>query len=174
MDSTSAKLMVAVLDKTVCVRIHGRADFTCSVDLRKLICELQERGYSHFILDLRECRLMDSTFLGVLANITLRFAETGDKEQPLELLNANPRIIETLDNLGVAHLFKICSSSGTLPANFLPLSPGNPASPVEMARTCLQAHETLMTLNPENAQKFKDVAQFLAEDLHRLETGQRP
>jgi hypothetical protein len=42
---------------------------------------------------------------------------------------------------------------------------------VEVARTCLEAHRTLMELNPGNAQKFKDVAQFLAEDVKRLEIG---
>ena len=38
---------------------------------------------------------------------------------------------------------------------------------------CLKAHQTLIALNPVNAQEFKDVAQFLAEDLQRLELGQK-
>src|ERR1035441_9949735 len=71
MENTSAKLMVAVFDRMVCVQISGRADFACSVDLKKLITELWERGYAHFIFDLCGCRMMDSTFLGVLAGISL-------------------------------------------------------------------------------------------------------
>ncbi len=172
MDNPCAKLMVAVFDRTVCVQVNGRADFTCTVDLKRLITELWERGYSHFLLDLCGCRLMDSTFLGVLAGISLQLSNGGGQPQPLELLNANPRISETLDSLGVAHLFRNGGSAGPLSDKYEPLSQGDPASPVELARTCLKAHQTLMALNPANAQKFKDVAQFLAEDLQRLEIGQ--
>jgi anti-anti-sigma factor len=143
------------------------------VDLKKLITELWERGYSHFILDLCGCRMMDSTFLGVLAGISLQLSNGAGEAQPLELLNASPRISETLENLGVAHLFKIGAAAGPLSDKFEPLSEGDPASAVELARACLKAHQTLIALNPENAQKFKDVAQFLAEDLQRLEMSQQ-
>jgi anti-anti-sigma factor len=172
MDHPSAKLRVAVFDRTVCVQVGGRADFTCTVDLKKLIAELWERGYSHFIFDLCDCRMMDSTFMGVLAEISLQLANGGPQSPPLELLNANPRITETLENLGVADLFQIRASAGPVSDKFEPLSQGDPASQVELARTCLKAHQTLIALNPENAQRFKDVAQFLAEDLHRLEIGE--
>jgi anti-anti-sigma factor len=175
MDSTSAKLKVAVFDRTVCVQVSGRADFTCTVDLQKLITELWERGYAHFMFDLRGCRMMDSTFLGVLTDISLQLsngAGGAGQSHPIELLNANPRITETLESLGVAQLFQICDSAAPLSDKFEPLSQGAPASPVELARTCLKAHQTLIALNPENAQRFKDVAQFMAEDLHRLEIGE--
>jgi len=165
--------MVAVFDRTVCVQVSGRADFTCTVDLKKLITELWEHGYSHFILDLCGCRMMDSTFLGVLAGISIQLSNGAGQAQPLELLNASPRICETLENLGVAHLFKIGGSAGPVSDKFEPLSQGAPASAVELACTCLKAHQTLIALNPDNAQKFKDVAQFLSEDLQRLELGQK-
>jgi len=37
-----------------------------------------------------------------------------------------------------------------------------------LTRACLEAHETLMAINPENVARFKDVAMFLAEDLAKL------
>jgi hypothetical protein len=46
--------------------------------------------------------------------------------------------------------------------------PANP-SRVEITRTCLEAHQTLMAMNPDNVARFKDVTQFLAEDLKSLE-----
>ena len=39
-----------------------------------------------------------------------------------------------------------------------------------MTRNCLEAHETLMEINPANVNKFKDVTRFLAEDLKRQES----
>jgi anti-anti-sigma factor len=171
MDNSPAILRVAVFDRSVCVQISGRADFTCSVDLKRLITELWERGCAHFIFDLHGCRMMDSTFLGVLAGISQQLSTGSRQAPPLELLNTSPRIAETLENLGVAPLFKIAGSVGPVSDKFEPLAQGEPAGPLELARTCLQAHQTLMALNPQNAQKFKDVAQFLAEDLQRLEIG---
>ena len=173
MENPSAKIMVAVFDRTVCVQVNGRADFTSTVDLKKLITELWERGYSHFIFDLCECRMMDSTFMGVLAGISQQMSDGNPEAHPLELLNANPRVAETLENLGVAHLFKIGGTAAPLTDKYEPLAKGDPASQVELARTCLKAHLTLMELSPGNAQKFKDVAQFLAEDVKRLEIGQK-
>jgi hypothetical protein len=38
----------------------------------------------------------------------------------------------------------------------------------EISRNCLQAHELLMRINPDNIPKFKEVTQFLAEDLRRM------
>jgi hypothetical protein len=39
----------------------------------------------------------------------------------------------------------------------------------EAARTCLEAHQTLMNINPANVPRFKDVTKFMAEDLKRLQ-----
>jgi hypothetical protein len=36
-----------------------------------------------------------------------------------------------------------------------------------VARTCIEAHQTLMAISPANAAKFKDVTQFLTEGLKR-------
>jgi len=173
MDNSCAKLLVAVFDRTVCVRINGRADFTSSMDLKKLITELWEHGYSHFVFDLCQCRTMDSTFLGVLSGISLQLSNGKDSQSPLELHHPNPRIAETLENLGVAHLFNITDSPAPVTDKYEPLAKAGAPTQIDLARTCLEAHKTLMCIKPENVQKFKDGAQFLAEALNRLEIGQK-
>jgi hypothetical protein len=37
----------------------------------------------------------------------------------------------------------------------------------------LEAHQTLMRVNPENIPKFKNVTEFLVEDLKNLKPGER-
>jgi len=71
MNSPSARMLVWVGEQFACIRIIGRANFTSSVDFRTLISELRQQGCSYFVLDLAECVLMDSTFLGVLAGFGL-------------------------------------------------------------------------------------------------------
>jgi anti-sigma B factor antagonist len=172
--SQTSNLMVAVFDHAVCVKVCGKADFTSSLDLKKLINELWQRGYVRFVFELCDCVTMDSTFLGMLSGIGLKFSNgQTPKGSTLELINPNPRIAEVLDNLGVAHLFKITSSADPLAYNFEPLAKSQDTTKADVTRNCLEAHKTLMELKPENVNRFKDVAQFLAEDLKRLEGGEK-
>ena len=149
-----------------CIRIIGRANFTSSVDFKALFNELSQKGCNCIVLDLSECVLMDSTFLGVLAGFGLKLS-AGNGEQSrhgIELLNPSPRIIELLETLGVLHLFKVTAGSVSppTPTQALEPTPSNPTK-AEVTRTCLEAHQTLMDISPANAARFKDVAQFLAE-----------
>lgn len=162
--------MVLTGKKFACVKITGRANFTLSIDFQTIINELQKNGYGYVVMDLSECLLMDSTFLGTLTGFGLKMmqADGQSDRRILELLNPNARIAELLENLGVLHLFKICQ--GTVQTAECVEAPApNPTNPKQedLTRACLEAHETLMALNAENARKFKDVAQFLAEELKK-------
>ncbi|HTR41033.1 MAG TPA: hypothetical protein VMH87_05410, partial [Pseudomonadales bacterium] len=84
------------------------------------------------------------------------------------LSNPNARVTELLENLGVLQLFKIINGKLELSGELCVPDPVNP-SREEITRTSLEAHRTLMEANPENVPRFKDVAQFLAEDLKKLE-----
>jgi anti-sigma B factor antagonist len=171
MSTPSGKMLVSVGEKCACVKIAGRATFSSSIDLKTLVNELLQKGYNYFVLDLGECTLMDSTFLGVLAGFGLKMREpqAGQAARTLELFNPSPRIAELLENLGVLHLFKVTQGQLTLPeqTRTQDVAPANP-SREEVTRTCLEAHQLLMEINPGNVSRFKDVAQFLAEDLKKL------
>ena len=173
MKMPASNLLVWVGDKNAWIRISGRASFNSSVDFKTLINNLAQKGFSRFVLDLTECPLMDSTFLGVLAGLGLKFGarRNGDPQPSLELLNPNPRILDLLDNLGVAHLFKVLKEPPEFArADMAPVDPApTNADRREVSRTCLEAHKTLMDVNPANISKFKEVAEFLANDLKKTE-----
>src|SRR5215470_9306396 len=103
MSPPAAKMLVLVGEKFACVKIIGRANFTSSIDFKTLLNELRQKGYNYFVLDLSQCALMDSTFLGVLAGFGLKMgpASSGGETRGIELLNPNARITELLENLGV-------------------------------------------------------------------------
>ena len=87
----------------------------------------------------------------------------------IELLNPNARISELLENLGVLHLFKVSQCEVNLPDQTAPQE-HTPSAPTreEVTETCLDAHRILMNINPENVSRFKEVTQFLADDLKKL------
>jgi anti-anti-sigma regulatory factor len=171
MSTSSANLSVLVGKNFACVKISGRANFTFSPDFKTLLEELIRKDFRHFIVDLSGCVLMDSTFLGVMAGFGLKLnPDAAPDKCGIELLNPNARVTELLENLGVLHLFKITTGMLALPDDIKSCTP-EPVNPTheQITRTSLEAHQTLMTVNPENCARFKDVAQFLAEDLNNLE-----
>jgi anti-sigma B factor antagonist len=173
MTTPSAKMLVLACKDFACVKIVGRANFTYGPDFKTLLTELTRKGYSHFIVDLSECALMDSTFLGLLAGFGLKMhqAATPDKSG-IELLNPNARITDLLENLGALHLFRVITGALQLPTDTRTqtLDSTNPTRE-QITRTCLEAHRSLMTVNPDNILRFKDVTRFLAEDLKNLENS---
>lgn len=156
----------------VCIKITGRANFNLSVDFKTLVMGLRSKGYAYFLIELSECVLMDSTFLGVLAGLGLKVnqSESNASAQLVELRNPNARLAELLENLGVIHLFKVTQGPLSTPEAVEVCAP-EPAHPsrAELTRACLEAHQTLMDINPDNVARFKEVTKFLAEDLQKLE-----
>jgi anti-sigma B factor antagonist len=175
MSAPPANIQVYVSDCSACIRIVGRANVGAASDFKRLVNGLLDKGINCFLLDLSECLLMDSTFLGVLAGFGQKLTrpQNGQPDAfPIQLFNPNARVEELLGHLGVMHLFKLSRGevpkAGCGPAETLS---HQDETREEVARNCLEAHRTLMALNPENVSKFKDVTRFLAEDLKKLKAG---
>jgi hypothetical protein len=117
---------------------------------------------------LESCTYLDSTFLGILLGLGLKLKEVGQGN--LHILNASPRNLELLQNLGLDRLIKIDSTRAQVSGNgvaekqlkevICPLPTREEAAP-----TILEAHEALMEFDARNVPKFKDVVEFLREDL---------
>jgi anti-anti-sigma factor len=167
----SAKMSVLACKDFVCVKIAGRANFTYGPDFKTLLTELVRKGCEHFIIDLSDCALMDSTFLGILAGFGLKLNQTDAPDgHGIELRNPNSRIADLLENLGALHLFRVTTGALRLPDDVQAQTPDgiNPTRQ-QITRTCLEAHQSLAEANPDNAMRFKDVTRFLAEDLKNRE-----
>jgi anti-anti-sigma factor len=158
-----------VRDHLACVRIAGRANFTSSVDFKKLLQQLQEDGCTEIVLDLTECSIMDSTFLGVLAGAGMKANTARDEGRQclIELYHPADRILELLDNLGVLNLFTILQDAPQL-GSFQRVDESR-TTRVELNRTCFEAHKTLMNTSPDNERRFKDATEFFEKNLRKEE-----
>jgi anti-anti-sigma regulatory factor len=165
-----AQIVVCAEGSRVCIRIQGRADVSVSVGFKELLNGLLDRRIDHYELELSECQTMDSTFLGVLCGFARRCTETlTHKEARPILFNANKRISELLESLGVDQMFVFERGEPVDPGPCVPLeTKDEQAGRDELNTTALEAHKTLMALNPDNIPKFKDLTEFLAEDLKKL------
>jgi len=171
MSTAAASLLVLVGKHFACIKIVGRANFTLSIDFKTLLVGLRQKGYDYFVIELSECLLMDSTFLGVLAGFGLKMSQADGNvpASPVELRNPNARVTELIENVGVLHLFKVAQGPLSAPeALETCATEAVHPSREEITRACLEAHQTLMEINPENVTRFKEVTRFLAEDLQKL------
>lgn len=163
---TQSSILVGTALKTVWIRVEGKGSFLNSTGLKEFAKEMTNRGYREFVVDLKSCPVMDSTFMGTLAGISLRLKEIGQGQ--LQVINLNDRNRDLLTNLGLDRLFTIDQrpvAPISQEAAQQPLEPV-PTDKVAQAQTMLEAHEACVEANPENAAKFKDVLEYLKQDLH--------
>ena len=81
------------------------------------------------------------------------------------MVNLNERNHDLLSNLGLDQLFTISAAAAPAVASTQALASG-PVDKATQTETMIQAHEELVEANPENAAKFKDVLEYLKQDLH--------
>ena len=104
-DNPGAKILVTGADRIVLVRMEGKGSFENSTALRDFSKEMIHRGAREFILDLCNCPVMDSTFMGTLTAISLWLRELG--EGGLSVVNLNERNAESLLSLGLYQLLNV-------------------------------------------------------------------
>lgn len=147
------------------MRVEGKGSFLNSTGLKEFTKEMINRGYREFVVDLKSCPVMDSTFMGTLAGVALRLRELGQGQ--IRVVNLNERNFDLLGNLGLDQLFSIDgeATKAPVPASDTVL-PSAPVDKNAQAQTMLEAHTELVEANPDNAAKFKDVIEYLKQDLH--------
>jgi anti-anti-sigma regulatory factor len=153
------QMQVATIDQVTCIKVSGAASFSLGVDFKSVTSQCCEEGNRALLLDLSSCSNMDSTFLGILVGLTGRLDR-------IELLNPCERVIDLLENLGVLDLVSVSQGPNPFDGQLEHAESAN-VDKRELAEASLEAHRTLMHLNPENVPRFKDVTKFLEEDLGR-------
>jgi hypothetical protein len=104
---------------------------------------------------------MDSTFMGTLTGISQNLRELG--QGSLRVINVSSRNVELLENLGLHFLFTVeaAGDEPILPAELGAELMTLPAETDPEKGIILAAHEALVAANPLNAERFRDVLEYL-------------
>ena len=163
-----SSIQVGVNGQTVWVRVTGKGNFLNSGNFKDFSREMVNRGYRDFVVDLQDCVMMDSTFMGTLAGLALRLKELGHGR--LHVVHCGERSRDLLTGLGLDQIFTIHSNGSAAPEcqNLAPAPTGEPAvQKQQQAQQMLDAHEALCEVAPENVSRFKDVLEYLKQDLQQ-------
>lgn len=163
-----SSIQVGVNGNTVWVKVEGRGSFLNSGSFKDFTREMIERGHRNIVVDLENCAMLDSTFMGTMAGLALRLKETSDGH--LRVVHCGERSYELLSGLGLDQLFPITANGASAPRCEKLARQEQAASPAaqkrEQTREMLDAHEALCEAAPENKFRFKDVLDYLKQDLH--------
>lgn len=148
--------------RTVWLKVDGRGTFQNSSGVKEFVKQMIQRGHREFIVDLDTCELMDSTFMGTLAGVALRLREIGQGN--LRTVNVNERNTDLLENLGLDQLFTVERDSRVSAPSSLKKTVQD-ADIAEQKGNVLAAHEALIEADAQNSAKFRDVIEYLRQEL---------
>jgi anti-anti-sigma regulatory factor len=182
MSALSPGIFVACTPAAVFFRIVGEGEARNSSALKDCAQRKLQLGYQHFYIDLRACDGLDSTFLGVFAGLGLELT-TGGKLTLLGLAGNSRRAFVELGFEQMAAVEAPLEPQDSLefpPDEHFKYLPGSnptvcdrPADVVDRALLMLEADECLCRLTERNEPKFREVKQFLRQDIAR-HTGGEP
>jgi len=160
-----SSIQVGVNGPAVWVKVEGKGSFLNSGNLKEFAQEMDNRGYREFVIDLQNCAMMDSTFMGTMAGVALRLKEI--RHGHLHVVHCGTRSHELLTGLGLDQIFEIHTNGASAPqCQLLKDEAKSAAAKKETTKTMLDAHEALCEVAPENFFRFKDVLDYLKQDLH--------
>jgi len=184
MSDSSNGVFVAAREGDIFIRVIGRGTYQNAQPVREFGKEWMEQGWKRFHVDLAQCQGMDSTFLGVLAGFGLKLRARG-QDASLHLFNTSTRNLQSCQSLGLDRLARMepgppdasaCSVPPETEFRKLPDTDltglARPADKVGTTRLMLEAHEDLCRADERNEAKFKDVKQFLRDEVAR-KTGNK-
>ncbi len=170
-------ILVGCNQKVVCIRVQGKGSFQNSTGVKKFANAMIDRGHRNFVVDLADCPVMDSTFMGTLTGVALRLHGIGQGD--LHVINSNERNTDLLEGLGLDQILSLengstpaandCNSLRVDARDALPTD-GMPEDKRAVTETMIAAHKALVEADPENFCKFKDVLDYLKQDLRSDET----
>ena len=169
--SAEESIRVGCLGSVAWVKVSGSANHENAACIKEFLRGRLEKGCCRFVIDLGECRGIDSTFIGMLYCLALKVAEV-DPEGVVDVINPGERNAKSIRKLGLDSRIGIdLEGSRWLRERALveenlnkPMTCGR-LDRLEHAEFVLEAHEALIAANEENRSRFCDVVDFLRQEL---------
>lgn len=152
------------------IRCSGKGNFMSSPAVKQCSDHCLQRGTHCIVVDLEQCSGMDSTFMGMLAGLSMRLTKQVGGGR-LEIAAASEKNVSSLEDLGLDALIEI-NPVGAIWSSRLAEIRNQLAdwelpsmTPRERSHEVLEAHKILAAANEENAEKFESVVQLLQNEI---------
>ena len=161
MEDQTSQVLYANHEGVHCLRFVGDIRYPLAPSVNRFVDELFEAQVPKgFMIDLTQTRGIDSTSLGVLARIANRMQEQGGPR--VTIVSTHHDVTETLLTMGFGEVFDIVTEPPAVSA--AKAVPVEEADRDSLARTVVEAHRILMSLNEYNRELFRDLAAVLERE----------
>jgi len=165
---------VAILGKCVYLKPRGFASQRNSLGIPEFLDGMFGTGCTHAVFDLSECRGMDSTFLGVIADAATALPRRRGKT--VIVLNVNERGRRQLRRVGLLPLIRVIEKEVKPPEpldlrkmDFVDL----PRTQYEKLKKIRDLHQQLVRLNEGNRELFGAFIEMVEEELARSRPAEK-
>ena len=170
-ESSVGTILVGCFGNVAWIRVEGKGSSANSARIKRFSEVSREQGQRRFVVDLENCPAMDSTFMGTLAALALALSAE-DPPGSLEIINAVGRTRESLGHLRHDCVMAIDDDGSAWRRERVEVA-RNVAKPLaavklskrERAEMVMEAHEALVEANEANVSQFRDVLDFLRQEL---------
>lgn len=169
-----ASYSVARSESCVVIKISGRANSNSSQSFKRLLTDEWKKGVRQFILDLSECTIMDSTFLGIMVH----FVESAQSESKSEsvsvaLFEPIPCILDLIEDLGASSLFTVLDAHDKSTLKFSDMPTESVADKRTLLQNSILAHQTLLKLitDPGKRDSIQGLIELMETELQGLKTN---
>ncbi len=162
---SGGKILVADNDGNYLLRLIGEVRVTLCLSLDNYIQTLFKGEKPKTVtVDIRQAKTIDSTTLGLLT----RMAQRIHKSSPLYMICDDTDMRRLVCSMGIHYLYNIVKDATQCQQNLvsrcteLKIQQGTQE---EVARHVIDAHKSLMALNDDNKEAFKDLVDALERDM---------
>lgn len=145
------------------MKVIGLGDMHLAPTMDDLSVMLVREGSKHLAIDLTGCAGMDSTFMGTLISISVRFSEV---DGWMCLINVPPECQSLLKMLGVWGMVPVRESFEIEPVKTARIKPPQSAISSEKRMNVVKlAHQRLVEISEDNRERFGPFLQSLKDDI---------
>lgn len=155
---SQARVLYAQHNDVYILKLVGEIRFTLCPAIDEVLQGIFTNEQTPVVVDLTETTCVDSTALGVVAQIAVRARQQGNAKP--SLLIAGDDIRKILQGVSFDRVFNVLQKTPETSSHYQELQPIE-ASEQELLEKVLQAHKNLCELSGENSSKFKDVISLL-------------
>lgn len=153
-------LRVATAAETVYIKVDGEGVAHLCPTLRTFIERMVKANKESFIVDLADCRYVDSSFLGTLLSVI-------EHQKRIVVINARRNVTDRFDLLGLTQIIPIKSGVAVPFSLSLHRLPVGVADKRALAEAVERAHRQLIKADRRNRARFAALLKLLKKELQQ-------
>ena len=166
-DLNENKYLYGEIENTVFIKAIGNSTMQNSKTVSDILDKLLCNDKKELILDMSECRYVDSTFLGLIAKYAMEIKMKWGTS--LNILNPTESVSTGLKQTGIEKFINKIENRDLDNLNIEEIQTKDFDNKMEKSKYILAMHKTLMNLNEQNKETFKNVVDLMEKSINTQE-----